>query len=187
MSPGAVIAILDANVLYVARLRDLFIRLAVAGLYQARWSSEILDECFTNLASDRPDIATAYLDRTRSLMAIAVPDALVTGYEHLIDKLDLPDPDDRHVVAAAITAGATAIVTSNRRDFPDERLAKHGLEAVPPDDFVHRLITEDIDAVAEVIERQASDLRNPPMSTAELLSGLAAVGLHRTVAALRAT
>lgn len=155
-------------------------------MYQARWSEEILDECFTNLAFDRPDIPDAYLKRTRSLMAIAVPDASVTGYEHLVDELDLPDPDDRHVVAAAITAESTVIVTSNKRDFPNGLLAQHGIEALSPDDFVHRLTTEDIDTVTEVVEQQARDLHKPPMSTAELLTSLAAVGLTRTVTALRA-
>ena len=49
------VALLDANVVYPARLRDLLIRLAIAGLYQARWSEQILNECFDSLIEDRPD------------------------------------------------------------------------------------------------------------------------------------
>ena len=69
-------------------------------------------------------------------MNAAIPDALVTGYEHLIDDLELPDPDDRHVLAAAIHADAEVIVTRNLKDFPDDRLKPYGVEAQNPDDFV---------------------------------------------------
>jgi hypothetical protein len=78
----------------------------------------------------RPDLKPESLARTRELMRIAVPDCLVTGHEHLIDGLDLPDRDDRHVLAAAIHAGAQTIVTANLKDFPSVALAPYGLEAV---------------------------------------------------------
>jgi predicted nucleic acid-binding protein len=176
--------VLDANVLYPARLRDLFMRLAIGGLYQARWSDRILDECFTNLAANRPDIRPGRLVRTRALMNVAIPDAIVTGYEPQMDRLDLPDLDDRHVLAAAIRSGATSIVTANLADFPRDVLARYGIEPLAPDEFVLRLVHQDLDAVVEVVDRQAADLRNPPMSTAELLDGLRGAGLNRTVAAL---
>jgi len=179
------VVVLDANVLYPARLRDLFVRLAIAGLYQARWSDRILDECFASLLADRPDISTVRLERTRELMNLAIPDALVTGYEHHVGRLELPDADDRHVLAAAIAGEASLIVTANLADFPPAALAKEGIEATSPDQFVHRLTVDDIEAVAEVIDQQAAHLRNPPMTTAELLDGLAAVGLMGSVAALR--
>lgn len=91
------VAVLDANVLYPARLRDLLLRLTIAGVFQARWTARILDECFEGISADRPDLTAAQLDRTRHLMGVAVPDALVEGYEHLIGQLELPDADDRHV------------------------------------------------------------------------------------------
>lgn len=112
------VAVLDANVLYPARLGDLLIRLAIGGFYQARWTERILDECFDNLVADRPDVPADRLRRTRQLMAIAVPDAVVSGYDGLIEGLELPDRDDRHVLAAAIAAGATRVVTANLADFP---------------------------------------------------------------------
>lgn len=58
----------------------------------------------------------------------AVPDSLVTGYESLIAGLDLPDVDDRHVLAAAIHCNADAIITFNLRDFPAEKLAQYDIE-----------------------------------------------------------
>ena len=118
-------AVLDANVLYPARLRDLFLRLAIAGHYRALWTERILDECFNNLLADRPDIPAEHLHRTRRLMTVAVPDAVVDDYDHLIDDLDLPDPDDRHVLAAAVTAGADLVVTANLADFPPGAIPGH--------------------------------------------------------------
>jgi len=113
----------DANVLYPNSLRDLLIRLAQAGLVQAKWTDQILDETFRNLKLHRPDLDAAKLDRTRELMNRAIRDVVVTGYEPLIEVLDLPDAGDRHVLAAAIKANAQIIVTENTKDFPDEKLA----------------------------------------------------------------
>ena len=177
-------AVLDANVLYPARLRDLFLRLAIAGHYRALWTERILDECFNNLLADRPDIPAEHLHRTRRLMAVAIPDVVVEDYDHLINDLDLPDPDDRHVLAAALTAGASLIVTGNLTDFPPTAIPA-GITVLAPDDFVLSLITGDLDGVAAVVEQQAGALRNPPMTTAELLEGLAIVGLRQSVDALR--
>ncbi len=161
--------------LYPARVRDLLLRLAIAGHYRARWSERILDECFSNLVADRPDLPAKRLDRTRGLMNVAVPDAIVRDYEHLIEQLDLPDPSDRHVVAAVV-ASADIVVTSNLGDFPAPAVPP-GITVLSPDDFILRLIHADLEAVATVIEQQAAALRNPPMTTTELLDGLAIVGL----------
>ena len=110
--------IYDANVLYPAPLRDLLIRVAMAGLVRARWTDAIHEEWIRNLLRNRPDLGAEQLKRTRQLMDRAVPDCLVIGYEGLIDGLRLPDMDDRHVLAAAIHARATLILTLNVRDFP---------------------------------------------------------------------
>jgi predicted nucleic acid-binding protein len=132
--------IYDACVLFPAPLRDLLIRLGYAGLVHARWTEQILDECFASLKARRPDLTEASLQRTRTLMNAAVRDSLVTGYEPLIEGLRLPDADDRHVLAAAIRAGAQVIVTSNLKDFPANGLLPFGIEARSPDDFVLQLL-----------------------------------------------
>lgn len=132
----AFVVIYDACVLYPAPLRDLLLRIATIGIVRARWSDTILDECFRNILKNRPDLQPGALDRTRALMKQAVPDCLVSGFEPLIPSLTLPDADDRHVLAAAIRAGAQAIITFNLSDFPAEELDKFGVEAKHPDDFV---------------------------------------------------
>jgi predicted nucleic acid-binding protein len=137
-----VVALYDANVLYLSTLRDVLIRVGRAHLVRRKWSELILDETFRNLQANRPDLGEDRLRRTRALMNRALRDVLVTGHEHLIEALDLPDPDDRHVLAAAITAEAKVIVTKNLRDFPASTLAAHGLVADHPDNFLASLVTE---------------------------------------------
>ncbi|MDZ7844387.1 MAG: PIN domain-containing protein [Anaerolineales bacterium] len=88
-----------------------------------------------NLLAQRPELADA-VERTRELMDRAVPDCLVEGYEPGVEGLRLPDPNDRHVLAAAICAGAQTIVTFNLKDFPSEALKPYGIEAIDPDTFV---------------------------------------------------
>jgi predicted nucleic acid-binding protein len=130
------IVVYDADVLYPNTLRDLLIRIAQSGLVQAKWTSQILDEALGAVAKDHPDIPDEKLTRLRALMNASVRDCLVTDYEPLIASLQLPDPDDRHVVAAAITANAQVIVTRNLRHFPGTYHAQWNIEAKSPDDFV---------------------------------------------------
>ena len=109
-------------------------------------------------------------------MARALPEAMVAGFGDRIDSVELPDPDDRHVLAAAITADVEVIVTANLKDFPAHALPKT-MKAQSPDTFVGTLLDVDAEAVVMIIEVQAASLRNPPMTVAELLTGLAEVGL----------
>ena len=111
------VVIFDACVLYPAPLRDFLLRLATTGLFAAKWTDEIQDEWIRNVVAERPHLVDK-LHRTRKLMTIAVQDGLVAGYESMVAALHLPDPDDRHVLAAAIQAGAQVIVTLNLKDFP---------------------------------------------------------------------
>ena len=128
-------AVYDACVLYPAALRDFLVWLAMSGRFRARWSEQIHDEWKRNVLRNRPDLSAAQLDRTSALMDQAIPDALVTGHEDLIDGLTLPDPEDRHVLAAAIRCHASVIVTFNLQDFPADVLAEFGLEAQHPEVF----------------------------------------------------
>ncbi|MCG5502055.1 PIN domain-containing protein [Ectothiorhodospira lacustris] len=170
------VVVYDACVLYPAPLRDLLMRLAISGLYAARWTEQIHDEWTRNLLKKRPELADA-LPRTVGLMNQAVPDALVTGHEPLIPALQLPDPDDRHVLAAAIRAGAQLIITFNLKDFPTDTLASFGVEAVHPDTFLEQQFELNEGLVLRTVHRHRTSLRKPPKSAKEYLDTLAACGL----------
>ncbi len=178
-------AIIDACVLYSAPIRDLIVRLAQASLIQARWTSEIHDEWMLNLLINNAKVSRERLERTRSLMDGAVRDCLVENYADLIDSLILPDPDDRHVLAAAIRAGADVIVTYNLGDLPEDALTTYGIEAQHPDEFLAHLLDVAPGAVTAVAKRQRKSLKNPPKTVDEFLAILEQQGLAATVAALR--
>lgn len=175
----------DACVLHPAPLRDLLIRIANTGVVRARWSKPILDECFRSILAQRPDLKPEALERTRELMNEAVPDCLVEGFEDLIDGLALPDPGDRHVLAAAIRAGAQVIVTTNLKDFPADALAPYHIEPKHPDDFVLEAIDLAPPLVVQVLTEQAAALKNPPRTVPDLLKTLHDLGLVQSVARLR--
>ena len=129
-------AILDANVLYPSHLRDILIQCAHQKFFRAKWTEKITEEWVESLLRKRPDLSRAKIDRTCILMAQNVPDSLVSGYEFLIPSLSLPDPDDRHVLAAAIHCKADSIVTNNIKDFPAPVLKNHNIESITPDKFL---------------------------------------------------
>lgn len=182
----AFVATYDANLLYPSVLRDVLIRVAAAGLVQAKWTETILDETFRNLKANRPDLDTDKLTRTRTAMKGAIRDCLVVGYEPLIDAVQLPDPGDRHVLAAAIRAKAQVIVTFNLKDFPQETLALWDVEAVHPDAFLEAQIDLNPQIVYAVLQRIADSCKKPPLTVADLLESLERTGLVASVAALRA-
>jgi predicted nucleic acid-binding protein len=174
----------DACVLHSAPLRDLLLRVAQSGIVQARWSSKILDECFESIARVRPDLEPERLERTRRLMEVALPAAMVYEYESLIDAIDLPDVDDRHVVAAAIRAGAQAIVTFNLKHFPATALSRYDIDSKHPDQFVLDCLDLAPAIVAHCVREQADSLRNPPRSIVDVLAELRNGGLVQSVARL---
>ena len=172
-------AVLDANVLYPQLLRDTLLSLAVAGLYHARWSATIHDEWTRNLAKDRPELA-ARLPAVVERMNASVPDCLVMNYEKLASGIELPDPDDRHVVAAAIVGHADAIVTFNTKDFPQAVLQLYGIEVQHPDEFVmNQLQLHKIPALS-AIKKMRARWTNPQRPAEELIAAFEKRGLPLT-------
>ncbi|MCH9808232.1 MAG: PIN domain-containing protein [Alphaproteobacteria bacterium] len=154
-------ALLDANVIYSIPVTDLVLELASTGLFRARWSDAIHDEWVRNVAQDRPDLSKAQINARREAMDRAIPQALVTGYHDVIGDLNLPDSNDRHVLAAAIVGRADVIVTFNLKDFPIDALAPYGIEAQHPDEFLNFQRTLDEPLFLECVKQIRSRLSKP--------------------------
>lgn len=123
------------------------VQCAVDGLVEARWSEDIHAEWIRNLATQNSNLTVERLEATRDLMRRVLPEADVTGYEYLIPAIQLPDPDDRHVLAAAIDCKASVIVSSNLKDFPKSHLSRYGITCREPDDFLIEVHTSEPEAL----------------------------------------
>jgi PIN domain len=181
-----VIAVYDACVLYPPFLRDLLVRLAIhgrrQGVLRAKWTGRIHREWVRAVRRRRPDLRRGDLLRTCRLMDQHVRGCRVHGYERWEQRLSLPDPNDRHVLAAALACVADVIVTFNTSDFPVEILRPFGVVAVVPDTFVIQFLDTGI-VIPAAAEHRAS-LRRPPLSPADYLDHLRRNGLPATAAAL---
>jgi predicted nucleic acid-binding protein len=178
------VAIYDACIFYPAQLRDLLIRVAMTDLFKARWTDQIHDEWIRRLLIDRPDIQRERLEATRTRINESVPDCLVRHYEPHIAFLSLPDPNDRHVLAAAIQAQAGVIVTLNLRDFPSSALEPYGMAAQHPDEFLAHLFDLNQATVCSAVRGMRLALQNPAKAVDEHLDNLLRCGLNRTVSLL---
>ncbi|MYM69329.1 PIN domain-containing protein [Pseudoduganella sp. FT55W] len=174
--------VLDACVLYPAPLRDLLLSLASAGLFQARWTRMIEAEWITSLLENRTDLRPEALARTAELMNQAIDGSLVEHFEHLIDSITLPDPDDRHVLAAAIACQATTIVTFNIRDFGQPP----AITILHPDDFCTGLYAREPEIAVAAIQALRRRLRRPSKTAQQLIETYERHGLPKTSRILRA-
>ncbi|MBK8233896.1 MAG: PIN domain-containing protein [Candidatus Eisenbacteria bacterium] len=174
-------ALFDACVIHPAPVRDLLLELAHREFFRAIWTEEIQREWVESLLRRRPDLSRVRLARTCELMNASVADCLVTGYEHIIPALALPDQNDRHVLAAAIAGRADVIVTFNLKDFPADVLSAYGIEAQNPDEFLVHQFHLSPEAVCDAAKSIRERLRNPARSVAEYLETLQRVGLVRLV------
>lgn len=179
-------ALLDACVLVPVSLTDTLLRAADAGLYRPPWSERILAEMRAAVLAVHPDISPAQVDARIAAMQGAFEDATVTGWEPLVEGIVLgDDPDDRHVVAAALRGGADAVVTANVRDFPVGAVCALGLHVVGPDDFLLDLADLHPPTMVDVIRSQARATQHPPLTPHEVLDALARAGVPRFAAWMR--
>ncbi len=175
------VVILDANVLFPFRTRDILLRFHQAGLFQARWTERVLDEWTRNLLDQKPNLERSVRSQRRA-MDEHFADALVSGYEPLVGALDLPDPDDRHVLAAAIRCGAEYIVTDNLVDFPGRSLTRFNIEAVPADAFLAGIVELYPSESLAVLHALRAHYSNPSFTPSGFVLDLAAKGLPRLAA-----
>lgn len=173
-------AVLDANVFYSTWVTDPLLCMADAELYEPVWSGRIMDEVREHLPSVWRRATREGVERYLHTLSMAFPEAMVEGWEPLEEMVvGLPDPDDRHVVAAAIRSGSGVVVTYNLKDFPDTCLDRFGLRAVSPDDFLSMLFDDDPDAAAAAIRGLVESKRHPPRTMAEEAGRLRGLGLTR--------
>lgn len=175
----------DACVLYPASLRDLLMHLAIMDLYRAKWTNEIHDEWINGVLSNRSDLDRKCLERTRDKMNMNVMDCLVENYQYLIPTLKLPDPNDRHILAAALHSKSSVIVTYNLKDFPKEIMSQHDIEAQHPDEFLINLIDLSAETICVAINRHRTSLKNPTKTKEEYLLSLKKQSLNNSVEKLR--
>lgn len=160
-------------------------RLALSDLYRARWTNLIHEEWIRSVLANRPDLTRAQLERTRDLMNAHARDALIPGFEDLIPSLTLPDPDDRHVLAAAIRGRVDVIVTYNLKDFPAQSIAPYGIEVQHPDEFLSHLLDLSPGPVLATLQRLRKSLNHPPVAIENYLARLERHALSSFVARLR--
>lgn len=169
-------ALLDTSVLYPALLRDVLLSLAhgdgsgITGTYRPLWSRDILDELDRNLR-DKVGLDAERTARLVGEMAREFPDALVEHYEPLVPAMPC-HWKDRHVMAAAVRAGASTIVTHNLADFPPDHLEKFDLEAQHPDTFLCHQYDLSRQQTMHAIEAMLRRWRNPVGDIAELAAQL---------------
>ncbi|NPC49629.1 PIN domain-containing protein [Corallococcus exiguus] len=162
--------VLDANVLIPLTVCDTLLSAAHEGLIQIHWTELILEETRRNLVK-AIGLSEEKAARRVAAMRSAFPEAMVTGHEGLISSMTNHEKD-RHVLAAAVHAGAQTLVTSNLKDFSRKHLPA-SIQAQDPDTFFQHLLSQAPDVVLEMLRAQAEALRNPPISLMKLLDGLA--------------
>lgn len=160
-------------------------RLALTDLFRARWTDQVHQEWINALLEKRTDLKREQLDQTKDLMNSHVRDCLIVDYEPLIESVTLPDPNDRHVLAAAIKGRCDLIVTMNLKDFPATELDKYGIEAQHPDDFIFYLMDLVPEAVVAVAKTHRAALKKPPKTAEDYINTLESIGLVQTAAELR--
>jgi len=165
-------AVLDACVLVPSALCDTLLRLAEREFFGPLWSQRILEETASAISTIHPQIPEDRIARRMDAMNSTFEDALVVGWEPVCAGLDLPDPDDRHVLAAAIRGGAHCIVTFNVKDFPERSLVPLDVACTHPDEFLLDQLDLHPGEALVVLREQANDLRNPPCDLADVLNQL---------------
>lgn len=181
----------DACVLVPPLVRNLLLSLAEAHLYRVRWSGRILDEFERGFVRDvlrhKLDDPEAGARKARGNMERAFPEAMVEWHEHLEAALNgIPDPDDRHVVAAALHAGAPQIITNNLRDFPAEVMEQFQINVRTADDFIADTLDLPMDSSTALlaVHRLRIRLTRPELTPAEMLIRMERNGLGQTAALL---
>ncbi len=177
-------AVLDTNVIIPLTTRDILFWFAHYDLFTPKWSKHIFDE-WIHLMEGR-QIDQDEIRKRVNTANMAFPDALVRNYETLIETIDLPDTNDRHVLAAAIKTNADLIVTNNLKDFPEDYLDSFGLYAKSADDFLIDTIDLNQEIALLAFRKMVLNRKSPDMDEYEVLDLLRKSQLEKTANYLHA-
>ncbi|MEM9477027.1 MAG: PIN domain-containing protein [Pseudomonadota bacterium] len=181
MVPNRFTVVLDTNVLYGALHRNVILSLAAGGLLRPRWSQRTLSELSLRLA-DR--IGEEQSEKQVARIQEAFPEGSILVSTSVESSLELPDADDKHVLAAAIQAKAAQIATDNVKDFPPANVAPHDIEVVTADHLIaHTVALAPTRAVAS-IRRMRKRLNKPSFDAEQLLLKLESHGLPEAASEL---
>lgn len=168
--------VLDACVLVPISLADTLLRTAEKQLFRPVWSERILAETMTAILRVHPNVDPKLIEKRMWFMNETFPGAMVRDLDDLVSGLSLPDPNDNHVLAAALRGRCDAIVTANLQDFPAKYLDRFGLEAISPDDFLLNQLDLATRPVLDCLLEQAAATQNPSLEIEELLVNLGRAG-----------
>lgn len=174
---------LDTCVLYPIVLTDTLLRVAEQSVFRPHWSGDVMEELQRNLELI-PEVGVVGARRRIQAMNRAFPDAMVTGYEGLVDGMEC-DPKDRHVMAAAVHSDCQVVVTYNLKDFPPDAMALHQLEAVHPDTFLLDQLDLYPEAVARALRRQSVESARPRLTPLQLMASYERLELKDFASELR--
>jgi predicted nucleic acid-binding protein len=172
---------IDANVFFGARLRSLVLFMAQSKMFRARWTERVHEEWMRNVAQKR-NLDISQLEKIRTCMDRSVLNCLVTDYERLEQSFHLPDPDDRHVLAAAIKSGAELILTFNAKDFPTDVVEPLGIEICGPDEFLLDLFGISEELFIEHVKADFHHYKAPPLTFDAYIEALRKAGIPKTAA-----
>ena len=178
-------ALLDANTLYPILTCDALLSLASTGLFAAKWSERIEKEWIRNLGEDRPELADKLLARRNHMRCAAldweVPEPAIAA---LLPCLTLPDPNDAHVLAAAIAGHADCIITFTLKDFPASAVEPFGIEVIHPDRFIVSQLDLDYIPAITALKKMRQRRKRPPLSPEAFAGAFERNGLPSVAARL---
>lgn len=175
---------LDANVIYSITLTDVLLTLAEHDLFLPLWSPNVLQEAQEAASRTLPDAAQQAFRKRPIMMDRAFPESSIHVEESEWSQFDLPDPDDRHVLAAAAQGQADALATRNIKDFPQKLLDSFSIQVITPDDLLCVLLRRNPEATASAIRELIDSRHRPPINIPDFAKRLERSGATQFAAAI---
>ncbi|MCL1923899.1 MAG: PIN domain-containing protein [Propionibacteriaceae bacterium] len=176
---------LDACVFVPIHLINVLLTAAEKKIFLPHWSPRVAEEAVRAIKRIRPDLADGLVHNRFLTMQRAFPNASMSGSSEVPNQHLFPDPDDIHVIASAMAADISTIVTANVRDFPARLIESLGVTVVTPDELLLSLLANHQSEMIQVIIDVADSLQSPPQTAQNVLTALEAAGVPRFVATIK--